>query len=68
MAFESLNDFMTMCYVTPMGFDRCHGGFVWSAYGLATLVVVGNLLAVIRQRKKVIQQIRRKMRREQVGS
>ena len=68
MAFESLNDFLTMCYVTPMGFDRCHGGFVWTAYGIAAVVVLGNLFAVINQRKKVVNQIRRKIRREQASS
>lgn len=67
MAFESLNDFMTMCYVTPMGFDRCHGPFVWSAYAIALTVVLGNIFAVIQRRKKVVDQIRRKLRREQAS-
>ena len=65
MAFENLNDFISMCYVAPIGDTRCHGGFVWSAYAIALTVVVLNVVGVIRQRRKVITQIRRKVRREQ---
>ncbi|MCG8670952.1 MAG: heme exporter protein CcmD [Pseudomonadales bacterium] len=50
-----------------MGFDRCHGPFVWSAYAIALTVVLGNIFAVIQRRKKVVDQIRRKLRREQAS-
>ena len=65
MAFESLSDFMTMCYVAPIGDTRCHGSYVWTAYGIALLVVAGNIIAVVRQRHRAINQIRRRIRREQ---
>lgn len=68
MAFESLTDFMTMCYVAPIGDTRCHGAYVWSAYGIAALVIIGNLVAIARQRRNIISQIQRKIRREQAGS
>ena len=65
MAFESLSDFMSMCYVAPIGATRCHGSFVWAAYGIALLVIAGNIAVVVRKRRQAIQQIRRRIRREQ---
>lgn len=65
MAFESLSDLMTMCYVAPIGDIRCHGPYVWTSYGIAVLIVVGNLVAVVRRRRQVVDQIRRRIRREQ---
>ncbi len=65
MAFESLSDFMSMCYVAPIGDTRCHGPYVWSAYGIGLLIVAGNLVAVIKRRRQVVDQIRRRIRREQ---
>lgn len=65
MAFESLSDFMTMCYVAPIGDIRCHGAYVWSAYGIGLLVIAGNLVAVVKRRRQVVDQIRRRIRREQ---
>lgn len=65
MAFESLNDFITMCYVAPIGDTRCHGNYVWAAYGITAIVVIGNLVAVIKQKRNAVQQIRRKLKREQ---
>ena len=65
MAFESLSDFMTMCYVAPIGDIRCHGAYVWTAYGIAVTIIVGNLVAVVRRRTQVVEQIRRRIRREQ---
>ncbi|MCG8316202.1 MAG: heme exporter protein CcmD [Pseudomonadales bacterium] len=65
MAFENLNDFISMCYVAPIGDTRCHGGYVWSAYAVAFTVVLLNIVGMVRQRRKIIQQIRRKARREQ---
>ena len=35
-----------------------HGKYVWSAYGLALIVLVLNLLEPIRNRKKVLEQQR----------
>lgn len=65
MAFESLSDFMTMCYVAPIGDTRCHGSYVWAAYGIGFAVLIGNIVAVVKRRRQVVRQIRRKIRREQ---
>ena len=64
MAFESLSDFFSMCYVAPIGDVRCHGAYVWVAYGLAVVVVAGNLIAVVKQKQNVINQVKRRIRRE----
>ena len=66
MAFENFNDFMTMCYVAPIGDIRCHGSYVWVAYGLAAVIVVANIVAPIIRNKQVKQIIRRKVRRDNV--
>ncbi|MDX1693556.1 MAG: heme exporter protein CcmD [Ketobacteraceae bacterium] len=65
MAFESLSDFMSMCYVAPIGDTRCHGGYVWTAYGIGLLVIAGNIAAVVARRRQTVNQIRRRIRREQ---
>lgn len=67
MGFESLQDFMSMCYVAPMGVTRCHGGFVWAAYGIAAVVLIANVVAVIRRRRRLVKQIQRQVRRDQKG-
>lgn len=64
MAFENFNDFMTMCYMAPIGEIRCHGSYVWVAYGLALVIVVANIIAPIMRNKQIKQTIRRKVRRE----
>ena len=59
MSFDSFADFIAM---------GTHGPYVWSAYGLTALVVALNIIAPLKQRKKVLAQIRQKMRREEVES
>lgn len=67
MAFESLNDLFSMCYTAPIGDIRCHGGYVWTAYGIATLILVANIVAPLLRRRQVKQTIRRKLKREQAS-
>jgi heme exporter protein CcmD len=64
MAFENFNDFMTMCYIAPIGDIRCHGSYVWAAYGLGFVIVVGNIVEPIMRNRKIKQTIRRNVRRE----
>ncbi len=64
MAYENFNDFMTMCYMAPIGDIRCHGSYVWAAYGLTLVIVVANIVAPIMRNKQIKQTIRRKVRRE----
>jgi len=66
MAFDSLNDFFTMCYVAPIGDIRCHGAYVWSAYGLTALVIAWNITTPILRNRQIKQAIRRKLRREKI--
>nr|WP_232339844.1 heme exporter protein CcmD [Ketobacter sp. MCCC 1A13808] len=44
-----------------------HGAFVWSAYGITLVVILGNLIAIRRRKKNVIETIQRKIKREQAG-
>ena len=37
--------------------------YVWTAYGVATAVLLANLVTPIQQRKKLIAEMRRKARR-----
>lgn len=48
--FSSLTDFLAM---------GTHGFYVWSAYGISAVVVVGNVLAPILRRRELISAIRR---------
>ena len=64
MVFENFNDFMTMCYMAPIGVMRYHGPYVWSAYGLALVIVVANIIVPIMRNKQIKQTNRRKVRRE----
>lgn len=48
--FSSLADFLAM---------GTHGFYVWSAYGISAVVVVGNVLAPILRRRELISAIRR---------
>ncbi|HAG92981.1 MAG: heme exporter protein CcmD [Pseudomonadales bacterium] len=59
MAFETFADFMAM---------GKHGPYVWSAYGITLLVVVANILAPIIRRKGLVEEIKRKAKREQAES
>ena len=42
--------------------------FVWSAYGLAFLVLLGNVLAPLHQRRKLLREIARAATRMKGGS
>ena len=42
--------------------------FVWTSYGLAFVVVVANIIAPLMQRKKVVKQIKRTIKREQIAA
>ncbi|TNC83890.1 MAG: heme exporter protein CcmD [Alcanivorax sp.] len=59
MAFETFADFMAM---------GKHGPYVWSAYGITLLVVVANILAPVIRRKGLVEEIKRKAKREQAES
>lgn len=53
--FDSFADFLAM---------GKHGFYVWLCYGITALVIVANVVAPIRQRKKLIDQQTRLQRRE----
>lgn len=55
MFFETFADFLAM---------GKHGFYVWLCYGITALVIVANILAPMRQRKKLIEQQTRLLRRE----
>jgi len=40
--------------------------YVWTSYALTLVVVVANIISPIMQRKKVIKQIKRTLKREQL--
>lgn len=55
MFFDSFAEFLAM---------GKHGFYVWLCYGITALVIIANILAPIRQRKKLIEQQTRLQRRE----
>jgi heme exporter protein D len=55
MFFDSFAEFLAM---------GKHGFYVWLCYGITALVIIGNIIAPIRQRKKLIEQQARLQRRE----
>ncbi|QHF02733.1 heme exporter protein CcmD [Pseudomonas asturiensis] len=55
MSFESLADFLAM---------GRHGLFVWSAYGLCLLVLLVNVALPVLARRRYLQQVARRVRRE----
>ncbi|WP_251977112.1 heme exporter protein CcmD [Salinicola avicenniae] len=55
MAFDSFSAFLTMG-----GYAR----YVWPAWGLATLMIVGFVLWARRERRQLMQQLQRRRRRE----
>ncbi|AUM14395.1 heme exporter protein CcmD [Ketobacter alkanivorans] len=59
MAFESFADFIAM---------GKHGPYVWSAYGITLVVVLANIVAPLIRRKGLVDDIKRKARREQAES
>ena len=40
--------------------------YVWTSYALTFIVVVGNIISPIMQRKKVIKRIKRAIKRENI--
>lgn len=59
MEFETFADFIAM---------GKHGPYVWSAYGITLVVIVANILAPIVRRKGLVEEIKRKAKREQLES
>lgn len=55
MSFESFSDFLAM---------GRHGLFVWSAYGIALLVLIVNVALPVMARRRYLQQEARRLRRE----
>ncbi|MDM3869780.1 heme exporter protein CcmD [Porticoccus sp. W117] len=62
--FESVADFIAMCYVKKDGTEMCHGAYVWSAYGIALVVLITAALAPLQRNRGVRKAILRQMRRE----
>lgn len=58
MQFHSWADFVAM---------GGYGAYVWSAYGIATLLVAGYFIGLRRQRLMVTARIRRQAQRENRG-
>lgn len=55
MYFHSLADFLAM---------GGHGFYVWTAYGIATVLVAVHLVLLKRERKQTLQRIRRQLERD----
>ncbi len=43
-----------------------YGFYVWSSYGVATLVFLGLIVSVRTQRKKIVKQLKRRNHREKL--
>ena len=56
MFFDSISDFLAM---------GGHALYVWSSYGIAGVIIVGNIVAPIIKRKQLISQQARRLRREE---
>ena len=56
MYFDSVSEFAAM---------GGHGFFVWSAYGISALLIIGNIVLAVRQQGRVRQEIQRRLRRDQ---
>lgn len=56
MSFKSLEEFIAM---------GTHGPFVWSSYGLAIIVIGGLFLSLRHERRRVLSELRRKLRKEE---
>jgi len=39
--------------------------FVWTSYGLATIVLVANVILPIQRKKEIMNNLKRRLRREQ---
>tara|TARA_A100001391_G_scaffold134582_1_gene93367 strand:+ start:18015 stop:18230 length:216 start_codon:yes stop_codon:yes gene_type:complete len=55
MYFDSFADFLAM---------GDHGFYVWSAYGISALLIIGNMLLAWRQQGRVRAELARRARRE----
>ena len=56
MYFDSLHAVLTM---------QGHGGYVWTAYLVTVVVIVGMLLAPMRRRTRLLRQLSGELRRAQ---
>lgn len=59
MAFETFTDFIAM---------GKHGPFVWSAYAISVIIIVANILAPILRKRALVNEIKRKIKREKLES
>lgn len=59
MSFESFSDFIAM---------GGHALYVWLSYAIALVVIVINIVSPVVQKKKVISDIARRLRREKKSS
>lgn len=59
MNFESFSDFIAM---------GGHGFYVWLSYAIALVIVVINIVSPVMQKKKVLTDLARRMRREKKPS
>lgn len=57
--FDSFADFIAM---------GRHGGYVWSAYGIALAILILMAAAPLRRGKQLRRQIRRRLRRDQASA
>ncbi len=44
-----------------------HGPFVWSAYGITFAVIMANIVFPVLRKKALVNDIKRKLKREQAG-
>ena len=59
MNFDSLSEFLAM---------GGHGFYVWLSYAIALVVIVINIVGPVMQKKKVIADVKRRLRREKNAS
>lgn len=59
MAFDNFADFLAM---------GRHGAFVWSAYGISLIIIAANIIAPIQRKRALINDIKRKIKREKLES
>lgn len=59
MSFDSFSEFLAM---------GGHGKYVWMSYAIALMVVVINIVNPVLEKKKVIADLARRLRREKKSS
>ena len=59
MSFDSFSEFIAM---------GGHGKYVWLSYAIALVVIVINIVNPVLQKKKVISDLARRLRREKKNS